>query len=116
MMTHPILLAALADPIRLRIVDALREGERAVAEIVARNDIHQSGISRHLGILHEAGIVRVRADGQRRLYSLRPEPFAEMDAWIGNYRGLWEARLDRFGAELARRQKKRARAPRKEHS
>jgi len=65
-------------------------------------------VSRHLRILHEAGFVAVRAEGQKRLYLLRPEPFRELDAWIAKYRGLWEARLDRFAAELERRKQARA--------
>ena len=63
-------------------------------------DIHQSGVSRHLRILAEAGIVQMRPDGQRRIYSLRPEPFRLIDAWAAAYSQLWEGRLDRFGAEL----------------
>jgi hypothetical protein len=59
-------------------------------------------------------VVRVRADGQRRLYSLRPEPFHEIEAWIAAYRDLWEARLDRFGAELNREALRKPRT-RKEH-
>ncbi len=93
----------LADPTRRRIVDALRGGEHAVNDVVARVDIHQSGVSRHLRILHDAGFVRVRADGPRRLYSLRPEPFQELEAWLAGYRDLWESRLDRFGAALAKK-------------
>ena len=94
----------LADPMRRSIVEALRGGERAVNEIVDTVDIHQSGVSRHLRILHEAGFVEVRPDGPKRLYSLRPEPFRELDGWVGQYRDLWEARLDRFAAELDRQQ------------
>jgi DNA-binding transcriptional ArsR family regulator len=90
----------LADPTRRRILAALRNGERPVGEIVRHAGIHQSGVSRHLGILHESGFVSVRPDGQRRLYALRPEPFRELEAWLGDYRRLWEARLDRFGAAL----------------
>src|SRR5947209_5155167 len=97
----------LADPTRRRIVEALRHGERQVNDIVARAGIHQSGVSRHLHILHEAGFVRVRPDGQRRLYSLRPERFRELYRWLAQYRLLWEARLDRFGAALEERQKRR---------
>jgi DNA-binding transcriptional ArsR family regulator len=93
----------LADPTRRRIVATLRSGERQVGEIVAQAGIHQSGVSRHLRILHEAGFVSVRPDGQRRLYSLRPEPFQELEAWLADYRRLWEARLDRFGAALEER-------------
>lgn len=95
---------ALSDPTRLRIVEAMKAGEFAVSEIVERVDIQQSGVSRHLRILHEAGVVTVRPDGQRRIYALRPEPFAQLDAWARGYRQLWEGRLDRFGAELKRRQ------------
>ena len=98
----------LADPTRRRIVESLRKGERQVAEIVREAGIHQSGVSRHLGILHDSGFVTVRPEGQRRLYALRPEPFREMEGWLSQYRNLWEARLDRFGAALAnRRQAKR---------
>jgi DNA-binding transcriptional ArsR family regulator len=94
----------LADPTRRRIVEALRSGEQAVNDIVERMDIHQSGVSRHLRILSDAGFVQVRPDGPRRLYSLRPEPFRELDAWVSGYRDLWEARLDRLGEALARKQ------------
>jgi DNA-binding transcriptional ArsR family regulator len=106
--TSPDIFGTLADPMRRRIVEALLGGEQAVNDIVERLDIHQSGVSRHLRILSEAGFVQVRPDGPKRLYSLRPEPFRELDAWVTRYRRLWESRLDRFAAELARRQKVRA--------
>jgi DNA-binding transcriptional ArsR family regulator len=99
---------AIADPTRRRIVEALLQGESAVNDILARVDIHQSGVSRHLRILHEAGFVQMRPDGQKRLYSLCPEPFRELDAWIKQYRFFWEARLGKFAAALERRQKARA--------
>lgn len=99
------LFATLADPVRRRIVETLRDGERAVNDLVDRLDIHQSGVSRHLRILSQAGFVRVRPDGARRLYSLCPEPFQELDGWLRSFRDFWEARLDRLGAELERRQK-----------
>src|SRR5580765_1640355 len=101
----------LADPSRLQIVEALLTGERAVNDLVAQMDIHQSGVSRHLRILEEAGFVQVRPDGPRRLYSLRPEPFRELDGWVTQYRALWVARLDAFGDALARKQQ--ARRPRR---
>jgi DNA-binding transcriptional ArsR family regulator len=104
MMTQLNLLQALADPARLRIVEAMKSGECAVGDIVERMDIHQSGVSRHLRILAEAGIVHMRPDGQKRLYSLRKEAFDQLDAWVAGYRRHWEARLDRFGAALERRQ------------
>jgi DNA-binding transcriptional ArsR family regulator len=97
----------LADPTRRRIVEALCGGEYAVNDIVERVDIHQSGVSRHLRILQEVGFVKVRPEGPQRFYSLRPEPFRELDEWVMRYRSLWEARLDRFARELDRRQKAR---------
>jgi DNA-binding transcriptional ArsR family regulator len=96
------LFEALADPTRLRIVDAMKSGECAVGDIVARMDIEQSGVSRHLRILAEAGIVQMRPEGQKRLYSLRKEAFDQLEAWVAGYRRHWEARLDRFGAALER--------------
>ena len=101
-------LQTLADPNRFQIVEALRAGECAVNDIVARMNIHQSGVSRHLRILEESGFVTVRPDGQKRLYSLRPEPFRELEAWVERYRRLWEARLDRFAVALDRKQHARA--------
>ena len=64
-------------------------------------------VSRHLRILHEAGFVSMRPEGQRRLYSLRPEPFRELDGWLEKYRNLWESRLDRLGGALEERRKGR---------
>jgi DNA-binding transcriptional ArsR family regulator len=94
---------ALADRTRRRIVESLQSGEKPVGEIVKISGIHQSGVSRHLRILNEAGFVSVRPHGQQRLYSLRPEPFRELEAWLGAYRSLWEQRLDRFGEALEQR-------------
>ena len=96
----------LADPTRRLIVETLRHGEQQVNDLVASAGIHQSGVSRHLRILHEAGFVALRPDGQRRLYSLRPEPFRELDKWLAQYRKLWEARLDRLGDALEKKRKK----------
>ena len=73
---------ALADPTRRRIVAALRKGERPVNDLIAAARVHQSGVSRHLRILSEAGFVTMRPDGQRRLYSLNPAPFQELDLSI----------------------------------
>jgi DNA-binding transcriptional ArsR family regulator len=100
----------LADPTRRRIVEVLLAGEQQVGDVVDKAGVHQSGVSRHLRILHESGFVSMRPDGQRRLYALRPEPFREMDAWLGPYRKIWEARLDRFGTALAKRQHEARRA------
>ena len=101
----------LADPMRQQIVELLRDGERPVNDLVAVLDIHQSGVSRHLHILLDAGFVQVRPAGRQRLYSLRPEPFRDLDGWIAGFRKLWEARLDRFGAALEDRRKARAATP-----
>jgi DNA-binding transcriptional ArsR family regulator len=110
---HADVFQTLADPTRRLIVEALRGGERQVNDIVERVDIHQSGVSRHLRILHEAGFVQVRPEGPKRLYSLRAEPFKELEAWVARYRTLWEQRLDRFAAELERRQLARKELARK---
>ncbi len=107
-MVPSVVFETLADPTRRRIVEELlRRGERQVNDIVDATDIHQSGVSRHLRILSAAGFVQMRPDGQRRLYSLRPEPFQALEAWIIGYRALWEARLDRLGDVLERRQNKK---------
>lgn len=90
----------LADPTRRRILEALRQGERPVGALVDAAGVAQSGVSRHLRILQDAGFVSVRPDGQRRLYALRPEPFLVLEAWLAHYRELWEQRLDRFGQAL----------------
>lgn len=94
---------ALADPQRREIVGLLRQSERTVGAITERLPIAQSGVSRHLRILRDAGFVESRADGQRRIYALRPEPFEQLNEWLGAYRALWEHRLDAFEAQLQQR-------------
>jgi hypothetical protein len=84
MMMQQNVFHTLADPTRLRIVEALAGGEQAVGDLVRAVDIDQSGVS-------------------RRLYSLRPEPFQAIDDWVRAYRKLWESRLDRLDAALERR-------------
>jgi DNA-binding transcriptional ArsR family regulator len=84
----------LAEPTRRRILDLIRDEERPVNELVATLAISQPGVSKHLRVLREAGLVEVRTDAQRRLYRVRPEPLAEIDAWIAPYRRLWAQRLD----------------------
>ena len=91
---------------RLRIIESLRTGEAQVNDLVERVEIQQSGVSRHLGILARAGFVSVRPEGQKRFYSLRAEPFQEIDQWVAQFRATWEARLDRFDAALRKRRKK----------
>ena len=108
---HVALFQLLSDESRFRIVEILGDGEQAVNDIVSRMNIEQSGVSRHLGILEKAGVVTSRADGVRRLYSLCPERFQELDRWMARYRRLWEARLDSLGEALAH--KRRAADPKK---
>jgi DNA-binding transcriptional ArsR family regulator len=107
MVMHTDVFETLADPTRRRIIEALLSGEQQVNDIVDAVDIHQSGVSRHLRILLEAGFVRMRPDGSKRLYSLCPEPFQELDRWMTAYRRLWEARLDRLAEVIERRKKAR---------
>ena len=97
----------LADPTRFSILEFLRGGERTVTGITDSVAIHQSGVSRHLRILHEAGFVQVRPEGQKRLYSISPERFRELNAWISGYRAFWEARLDKFAEALQTKQQRR---------
>jgi DNA-binding transcriptional ArsR family regulator len=99
--------AILADPTRRRLVEALGEGERSVNDLVGEVDVEQPGVSRHLRILHEAGFVRVRAEGQRRLYSLRPEPFEQLEAWMRRYARDELARLRRLSKLVDERPKRR---------
>ncbi len=83
----------LAEPQRRRILDLLRDGEQPVGDLVDRLEISQPGVSKHLRVLRDAGLVSVRPDGQRRLYGLRPEGLAEVDRWLAPYRQLWSRRL-----------------------
>jgi DNA-binding transcriptional ArsR family regulator len=106
-MTQVDAFQALADPTRRQLLEVLRHGEVPVGDLVARVGIHQSGVSRHLRILSEAGFVTMRPDGPRRLYSLRPGPFRQLDGWLTPFRDLWEARLDRLGAALEQRRANR---------
>ena len=105
---HISAFQVLSDPNRLQIVELLLGDEHAVNDLVARMAIHQSGVSRHLRILEEAGFVRMRAAGSKRLYSLRADRFRELDEWLDRYRELWNARLDSFGEALEQKQRRRA--------
>ena len=84
----------LAEPTRRRILDLLSEREHAVGELVERLEVSQPGVSKHLKVLREADLVRVRRDAQRRWYGINAEPLAELDAWLAPYRRLWGRRLD----------------------
>ena len=90
----------LAEPARRQILELLRQRERPVGELVERLSLSQPGVSKHLRVLREAGLVRVRPEGQRRWYGLRAEPLAELDAWLAPYRELWGGRLDALERHL----------------
>lgn len=92
--------AVLADPRRRQILDLLRARERAVGELVDQMGLSQPGVSKHLRMLREAGLVTVRHDAQRRWYGLRPEPLAEVDDWLAPYRAFWSDRLDALERHL----------------
>ena len=98
----PSTFEVLAEPTRRRILDLLRERERSVGELVDRLTVSQPGVSKHLRVLRDAGLVEVRTDAQRRWYGLRPEPLTEVDAWLAPYRSLWAQRLDALENHLAR--------------
>ncbi len=100
-------LAALADPTRRRILELLSEGERGAGEIASHFPTSRPGVSRHLRILREHGLVRVREQGQRRLYSLDPAPLEELDAWLERYRVFWTNRLHALDTEVRRRRRAR---------
>jgi DNA-binding transcriptional ArsR family regulator len=90
----------LAEPTRRRILDLLLERPRLVAELTERLGLTQPGTSKHLRVLREAGLVRVRRDAQRRWYELRPDPLVEVDEWLQPYRRLWAGRLDALERHL----------------
>jgi DNA-binding transcriptional ArsR family regulator len=92
--------AALVEPTRRRILDLLRDDERAVGELVDLLGLNQPAVSKHLRVLRDAGLVDVRPDAQRRLYRLRPGPLAEVDEWLEPYRRLWNRSLDRLERHL----------------
>lgn len=92
--------AVLAEPRRREILDLLRDGERPVGDLVDHLDLSQPAVSKHLRVLRDAGLVEVRADAQRRLYRLRPDPLAELDAWLAPYRRLWARSLDKLEQHL----------------
>ncbi|MEA2128133.1 MAG: hypothetical protein QOJ85_1024 [Solirubrobacteraceae bacterium] len=92
--------SALAEPSRREILDLLRDGERSVGELVAQLRLSQPGVSKHLKVLREAGLVAVRPDGKRRWYGLRAQPLAEVADWLEPYRRHWSARLDALERHL----------------
>jgi DNA-binding transcriptional ArsR family regulator len=90
----------LADATRRRILEDLRTGEYSVGELVESVGYHQPGVSRHLAVLLESGLVKVRKDGPRRHYSLSPGPLQELDRWLDQYRALWGSRFHKLTEHL----------------
>ena len=102
-------LRALADQSRRTLLETLSRGPATAGELAALLPIARPGVSRHLRVLREAGLVDVRQEAQRRIYGLRPEPLAEVDEWLGRYRALWERRLNALRTEVARGKRERRR-------
>src|SRR6266540_2530367 len=90
----------LAEPNRRRILDLLRTTELPVGHLVEELPLSQPGVSKHLRVLREAGLVEVRTDAQRRVYRLRTEPLREIDEWLAPYRAAWAGRLGALDAHL----------------
>jgi DNA-binding transcriptional ArsR family regulator len=100
-------LHALADPSRRVVLGILRDHEATAGELADALPIARPGVSRHLRVLREAGLVDVRQEAQRRIYRLRPEALIDIDAWLEDYRDLWIQRLDALHTEIARGKKDR---------
>jgi DNA-binding transcriptional ArsR family regulator len=96
------LFEILAEPSRRRVLDLLLEQERTVGELVEALDMSQPAVSKHLRVLRDAGLVEARVDAQRRVYSLRPERLADVDAWLEPYRRFWRGKLASLHRHLAR--------------
>jgi DNA-binding transcriptional ArsR family regulator len=90
----------VAEPTRRRILDLLRDGDRPVGDLVHALGISQPGVSKHLRVLRDAGLVRVRQQAQQRWYRLDAAPLAEIDAWLAPYRRFWSERLDALERHL----------------
>jgi DNA-binding transcriptional ArsR family regulator len=104
-------LNALADPGRRNLLERLTHGPATAGELAELLPIARPGVSRHLRVLREAGLVDVRQEAQRRIYSLSPEPLAEIDEWLAPYRVQWEQRLDALHTEIARGKRERRSRP-----
>jgi DNA-binding transcriptional ArsR family regulator len=93
---------ALSDESRRTVLEILRDHPATAGELADALPIARPGVSRHLRVLREAGLVEVQARAQQRIYRLRPEPLAEVDAWLDRYRALWQDRLNALHTEIAR--------------
>lgn len=103
------MLHALADPSRRTVLETLRAGPATAGELAALLPIARPGVSRHLRVLRDAGLVEARQEAQFRVYHLRPDPLADVDRWLESYRSLWQERLDALHTEIARGKKRRRR-------
>lgn len=101
-------LQAISDGNRRTVLRALARGPATVNELAELVPIARPGVSRHLRVLREAGLVDVRNDAQRRIYTLRPQPLQELDDWLEPYRAIWTNRLDALHTEIARGKRERA--------
>jgi DNA-binding transcriptional ArsR family regulator len=105
----------LSDPVRRRILELLGRREMASGEVVeaigAEFGITQAGVSQHLKVLRENGFARVRAEAQRRLYSVDGVGLQAVNNWVGQFRGFWEPKLDALATEIARGKRERRGAP-----
>jgi DNA-binding transcriptional ArsR family regulator len=93
-------MTVLADPIRRQVIELLARGERSAGEIGEVFPIAQPSMSRHLRVLRNAGIVHVRADTTRRIYSLNPRPLEEIEGWAARHLKMWHERFDKLGRRL----------------
>jgi DNA-binding transcriptional ArsR family regulator len=100
-------LHALADGHRRKLLEILRDQPTTAGALAEALPIARPGVSRHLRVLRESGLVEVRQEAQHRVYSLRPEPLAEVDAWLEDYRALWRGRLDALHTEISREKRNR---------
>lgn len=105
-------LAALADDTRRQIVELLATGEQPAGQIAERFQVSRPAVSRHLRVLREAGLVASETRGQQRVYTLLPEPFDELEAWVAEVRGFWTQRLSALDTEIARGMRARRKADR----
>jgi DNA-binding transcriptional ArsR family regulator len=109
-------LQALSDDSRRTMLEVLKDHPATVSELADLLPIARPGVSRHLRVLREAGLVEVQQEAQWRVYRLRPEPLAELDEWLGEYRALWTQRLDALHTEVARGKRRSKTAQRRSNT
>jgi DNA-binding transcriptional ArsR family regulator len=102
-------LAALADPCRQKIVEMLADGELSSGDIAKHFDVSASAISQHLKVLREAKVLRVRVEGQRRMYQLNPDAFEEIADWINRVRRFWAVKLNALETRLVQKSQNKRR-------